>query len=235
MGVLVFLYEAPFWRPILSTIEHSKNLFRQIFLSFTLLCSLAALHVSAQSNTEQNAVKISGSTGINSAQPQRMGSFVVNDVNGNNVIDSGDLGLMLLNVDGTSADSSADESSDASDSPRSSFVGTGMQGLYGRNYLLAEDGSPADATHPAFYSVIDVYLKFGSALGTGSNGERVVNYFGQATTDASTYSVTKISKYDNSANLAFQHNNTSWLPAAGAAGGTGNNAWDSFLTVGART
>ena len=235
MGVLVFLYEALFWRPILSTIEHSKNLFRQIFLSFTLLCSLAALHVSAQPNPEQNAVKTSGSTGINSAQPQRMGSFVVNDVNGNNVIDSGDLGLMLLNVDGTSADSSADESSDASDSPRSSFVGTGMQGLYGRNYLLAEDGSPADATHPAFYSVIDVYMKFGSALGTGSNGERVVNYFGQATTDASTYSVTKISKYDNSANLAYQHSNTSWLPAAGAAGGTGNNTWDSFLTVGART
>ena len=234
MGVLVFSYEAPFWRPILSTIEHSKKLFRQIFLSFTLLCSLAALHVSAQPNPEQNAVKISGSTGINSAQPQRMGSFVVNDVNGNNVIDSGDLGLMLLNVDGTSADSSADESSDASDSPRSSFVGTGMQGLYGRNYLLAEDGSPADATHPAFYSVIDVYMKFGSALGTGSNGERVVNYFGQATTDASTYSVTKISKYDNSANLAYQHSNTSWLPAAGAAGGTGNNTWDSFLTVGAR-
>ena len=234
MGVLVFLYEAPFWRPILSTIEHSKNLFRQIFLSFTLLCSLAALHVSAQPNPEQNAVKISGSTGINSAQPQRMGSFVVNDVNGNNVIDSGDLGLMLLNVDGTSAYSSADESSDASDSPRSSFVGTGMQGLYGRNYLLAEDGSPADATHPAFYSVIDVYMKFGSALGTGSNGERVVNYFGQATTDASTYNVTKISKYDNSANLAYQHSNTSWLPAAGAAGGTGNNTWDSFLTVGAR-
>ena len=235
MGVLVFLYEAPFWRPILSTIEHSKNLFRQIFLSFTLLCSLAALHVSAQPSPEQTAVKISGSTGINSAQPQRMGSFVVNDVNGNNVIDSGDLGLMLLNVDGTSADSSADESSDASGSPRSSFVGTGVQGLYGRNYLLAADGSPADATHPAFYSVIDVYLKFGSALGTGSNGERVVNYFGQATTDTSTFGVTKISKYDNSANLAYQHNNTSWLPAAGAAGGTGNNTWDSFLTVGART
>ena len=235
MGVLVFSYEAPFWRPILSTIEHSKNLFRQIFLSFTLLCSLAALHVSAQPNPEQNAVKISGSTGINSAQPQRMGSFVVNDVNGNNVIDSGDLGLMLLNVDGTSADSSADESSDASGSPRSSFVGTGVQGLYGRNYLLAADGSPADATHPAFYSVIDVYLKFGSALGTGSNGERVVNFFGQATTDTSTFGVTKISKYDNSANLAYQHNNTSWLPAAGAAGGTGNNTWDSFLTVGART
>ena len=235
MGVLVFSYEAPFWRPILSTIEYSKNLFRQIFLSFTLLCSLAALHVSAQPSPEQTAVKISGSTGINSAQPQRMGSFVVNDVNGNNVIDSGDLGLMLLNVDGTSADSSADESSDASGSPRSSFVGTGVQGLYGRNYLLAADGSPADATHPAFYSVIDVYLKFGSALGTGSNGERVVNYFGQASTDTSTFGVTKISKYDNSANLAYQHNNTSWLPAAGAAGGTGNNTWDSFLTVGART
>ena len=109
----------------------------------------------------------------------------------------------------------------------------GAQGLYAKNYLLAADGSAATglgtSSSNAFYSVMDVYLKFNSAVGTGSNGERVVNFFGQATTDASTYGVTKSSKYENSAGLAFQHSNTSWLPASG------NNTWDSFLTVGART
>ena len=118
---------------------------------------------------------------------------------------------------------------------------SGAQGLYAKNYLLAADGSAAnnfdngDGTWGnAYYSVMDVYLKFNSASGTGSNGERVVNYFGQATTDASTYGVNKTSKYEVSNGLAFQHSNTSWLPASGAAGGTGNNTWDSFLTVGAR-
>ena len=113
----------------------------------------------------------------------------------------------------------------------------GAQGLYAKNYLLAADGSAQVISRDidgklvsnAFYSVMDVYLKFNSATGTGSNGERVVNFFGQATTDSSTYGVTKSSKYENSAGLAFQHNNTSWLPASG------NNTWDSFLTVGART
>ena len=118
---------------------------------------------------------------------------------------------------------------------------SGAQGLYAKNYLLAADGSAAnnfdngDGTWGnAYYSVMDVYLKFNSASGTGSNGERVVNYFGQATTDSSTYGVTKIAKYDVSNGLAYQHSNTSWLPATGASGGTGNNTWDSFLTVGAR-
>ena len=118
---------------------------------------------------------------------------------------------------------------------------SGAQGLYAKNYLLAADGSAAnnfdngDGTWGnAYYSVMDVYLKFNSASGTGSNGERVVNYFGQATTDASTYGVNKTAKYEVSNGLAFQHSNTSWLPASGAAGGTGNNSWDSFLTVGAR-
>ncbi len=104
---------------------------------------------------------------------------------------------------------------------------SGAQGLYAKNYIVTEGG--------VNYSVMDVYLKFNSASGTGSNGERVVNFFGQATTDASTYGVNKTAKYEVSNGLAYQHSNTSWLPAAGASGGTGNNTWDSFLTVGART
>ena len=103
---------------------------------------------------------------------------------------------------------------------------SGAQGLYAKNYIITEGGVD--------YSVMDVYLKFNSSSGTGSNGERVVNFFGQATTDASTYGVNKTAKYEVSNGLAFQHSNTSWLPASGAAGGTGNNTWDSFLTVGAR-
>ena len=103
---------------------------------------------------------------------------------------------------------------------------SGAQGLYAKNYIITEGGVD--------YSVMDVYLKFNSSSGTGSNGERVVNFFGQATTDASTYGVNKTAKYEVSNGLAFQHSNTSWLPASGAAGGTGNNSWDSFLTVGAR-
>ena len=107
---------------------------------------------------------------------------------------------------------------------------SGAQGLYAKNYIVTvvEGGAVVS------YSVMDVYLKFNSASGTGSNGERVVNFFGQATTDASTYGVNKTAKYEVSNGLAFQHSNTSWLPASGAAGGTGNNTWDSFLTVGAR-
>ncbi|MCE9620605.1 MAG: hypothetical protein K8R92_11960 [Planctomycetes bacterium] len=63
----------------------------------------------------------------------------------------------------------------------------------------------------------------------------MVNFFGQSTTDSATYGVNKISKYENNLGLPFQHSNISWLPGAGAHGGTGNNTWDSFLTVGART
>jgi hypothetical protein len=82
---------------------------------------------------------------------------------------------------------------------------------------------------------MDVYLKYNSALGTGSQGERIVSFFGQATTDASTYGVNKSAKYVNSANLNFQHSNGSWLPGASANGGAGNNTWDSFVGVGGRT
>ena len=100
---------------------------------------------------------------------------------------------------------------------------SGAQGLYAKNYIVTEGGIQ--------YSVMDVYLKFNSSSGTGSNGERVVNFFGQATTDAATYGVNKTAKYEVSNGLAFQHSNTSWLPAAGAAGGTGNKTWDSFFTI----
>ena len=110
----------------------------------------------------------------------------------------------------------------------------GMQGLYARNYLLAADGTAATGAN-AFYSVMDVYVKFNSAVGTGSAGERIVSFFGQATTSADTYGVNKSAKYENSAGLAFQHSNTSWLPGSTANGGAGNNTWDSFGTIGCRT
>ena len=115
---------------------------------------------------------------------------------------------------------------------------SGMQGLYARNYLLAADGTGqgiSGMNGPAVYSVIDVYVKFNSAVGTGSAGERIVSFFGQGTTDSSTYGVNKSSKYVNSANLAFQQSNLSWLPGASANGGAGNNTWDSFVGVGGRT
>ena len=115
----------------------------------------------------------------------------------------------------------------------------GMQGLYAKNYLLAADGSAATGvgtgSSNAYYSVMDVYVKFNSAVGVGSAGERIVSFFGQATTDASTYGVVKTSKYVNNAGLIFQHSNSSWLPGASANGGAGNNTWDSFVAVGGRT
>ena len=110
----------------------------------------------------------------------------------------------------------------------------GMQGLYAKNYLLAQDGSAASGSN-AYYSVMDVYVKFNSAVGLAGSGERIVSFFGQATTDAATYGVTKSTKYINSAGLAFQQSNASWLPSATANGGAGNNTWDSFVGVGGRT
>ncbi|MCE9619263.1 MAG: hypothetical protein K8R92_05090 [Planctomycetes bacterium] len=104
---------------------------------------------------------------------------------------------------------------------------SGAQGLYAHNYLVTDAGVQ--------YSVMDVFLKFNSASGTGTQGERMVNLYGQATTDASTFGVNKTSKFTNSLGLNFQHSNVSWLPGSGANGGTGNNTWDSFMTVGART
>ncbi len=114
----------------------------------------------------------------------------------------------------------------------------GMQGLYAKNYLLAADGSAATTGFggsTAYYSVMDVYVKYNSAVGIGSAGERIVSMFGQATTDSSTYGVNKSTKFENSANLAFQHSNGSWLPGASANGGAGNNTWDSFVGIGGRT
>ena len=124
---------------------------------------------------------------------------------------------------------------------------SGMQGLHAKNYLLAADGTAAQQVEyvhadgntywksNAAYSVMDVYVKFNSAVGVGSAGERIVSFFGQATTDAGTYGVDKSSKFVNSANLAFQQSNGSWLPGASANGGAGNNTWDSFVGVGGRT
>jgi len=119
----------------------------------------------------------------------------------------------------------------------------GLQGLYAKNYLLAADGSAAQQVlntstgywnTDAVYSVMDVYVKFNTSNGTGSSGERIVSCFGVTTTSASTYGVDQKAKYLNSAGLAFQHSNTGWLPGTTAGGGTGNNSWDSFVTLGCR-
>ena len=102
----------------------------------------------------------------------------------------------------------------------------GLQGLYAKNYIVEASGTS--------YSVMDVYIKFNSATGTGSSGERLVSVFGQTTTSANTYGVDQKAKYLNSAGLAFQHSNTGWMPGTTAGGGTGNNSWDSFTTLGCR-
>ena len=109
----------------------------------------------------------------------------------------------------------------------------GLQGLYAKNYLLASDGSAASGSN-AYYSVMDVYVKFNTSNGTGSAGERIVSCFGVTTTSSSTYGVDQKAKYVNSAGLAFQHSNTGWMPGSTAGGGTGNNSWDSFVTIGCR-
>ena len=102
----------------------------------------------------------------------------------------------------------------------------GLQGLYAKNYIVDAGGTS--------YSVMDVYVKFNSASGTGSSGERLVSVFGQTTTSANTYGVDQKAKYLNTSGLAFQHSNTGWMPGTTAGGGTGNNSWDSFVTIGCR-
>ena len=102
----------------------------------------------------------------------------------------------------------------------------GLQGLYAKNYIVDAGGTS--------YSVMDVYVKFNSASGTGSFGERLVSVFGQTTTSANTYGVDQKAKYLNTSGLAFQHSNTGWMPGTTAGGGTGNNSWDSFVTIGCR-
>ena len=103
----------------------------------------------------------------------------------------------------------------------------GLQGLYAKNYIVEAGGTS--------YSVMDVYVKFNTSNGTGSAGERIVSCFGVTTTSSSTYGVDQKAKYVNSAGLAFQHSNTGWTPGSTAGGGTGNNSWDSFVTLGCRT
>ena len=102
----------------------------------------------------------------------------------------------------------------------------GLQGLYAKNYIVEAGGTS--------YSVMDVYVKFNTSNGTGSAGERIVSCFGVTTTSSSTYGVDQKAKYVNSAGLAFQHSNTGWMPGSTAGGGTGNNSWDSFVTIGCR-
>ena len=102
----------------------------------------------------------------------------------------------------------------------------GLQGLYAKNYIVEAGGTS--------YSVMDVYVKFNTSNGTGTAGERIVSVFGVTTTSASTFGVDQKAKYLNSAGLAFQHSNTGWTPGTTAGGGTGNNSWDSFVTLGCR-
>ena len=206
-------------QPFASSIAPTSNSIAQ-----TIFRSSMTAIASQQSAGAFQARVFTGNSGATSNNSQ---TLQVTDTDGSGAIDGGDLGLMLLNM-GASADDIAVDSQIDSGNESSSLVASvaGAQGLYAKNYIVTEGGVD--------YSVMDVYLKFNSAVGVGSAGERVVNFFGQATTDASTYGVTKIAKYENNAAIAFQHSNTSWLPAAGAAGGTGNNTWDSFLTVGAR-
>ena len=178
-------------------------------------------------------------TGKNSDRSEML---QVTDMDGTGNIDSGDISLLLLNMSGEATDAPNTTTIDIADTTNqtSSLTSSvsGIQGLYARNYLLAADGSAATgvgtANCNAFYSVMDVYVKYNSAVGTGSSGERIVSFFGNATTDSATYGVIKSTKFVNSANLTFQHSNGSWLPGASANGGAGNNTWDSFVAVGGR-
>ena len=165
-----------------------------------------------------------------SASTAKRFSSQITDVNRDRQIDSADLGIMLLGLDGVTTGNAPVVGAN----PYAALTSTGVQGFFARNYVLTESGEPANA-QDAFYSVMDVYVQWGSAAGTGTAGERLVNFYGQATTDTATHGVSKISKYQNNLGLPFQHSNSSWLPAAGANGGTGNNTWDSFLTIGCRT
>ena len=178
-------------------------------------------------------------TGKNSDRSEML---QVTDMDGNGAIDSGDISLLLLNMSGEATDVPNATAIDIADTTNqtSSLTSSvaGLQGLYAKNYLLAADGTAATGVNTAncnaFYSVMDVYVKYNSAVGTGSAGERIVSFFGAATTDSATYGVVKSSKFVNSANLTFQHSNGSWLPGASANGGAGNNTWDSFVAVGGR-
>ncbi|NBV63970.1 MAG: hypothetical protein EBR71_05770, partial [Planctomycetes bacterium] len=137
----------------------------------------------------------------------------ISDLNHDGVIDGADMGLFLLGEEAP-----MDELVSELPLPQSQFVAAGARGLFGNGYIVDVSGTK--------YSVIDVYIKWGSAVGTGTAGERVVAVFGQSTTDTATGGVDKTARYENSASLPFQHLNTSWLPG----NANGNSTWDSFLT-----
>jgi len=98
-----------------------------------------------------------------------------------------------------------------------------MTGVTSTNYSVT-DGARR-------YSVMDVYVDFTGAY------DKLVNFYG--TTGSTSVVMASINgvSYNgpsivagNGAGFA-QAAGTSWMPAAGAAG----NAWDSFVTIGART
>jgi hypothetical protein len=98
-----------------------------------------------------------------------------------------------------------------------------MTGVTSTNYSVT-DGARR-------YSVMDVYVDFTGAY------DKLVNFYG--TTGSTSVVMASINgvSYNgpsivagNGAGFA-QASGTSWMPAAGAAG----NAWDSFVTIGART
>jgi hypothetical protein len=219
-----------------------KIQFRNTFCSFAMLCLLAAVQVVASSSSQQktNSTNL-GATKNTSAQlsvskvptkipvdlePQQMGSYSVGDVDGNGIIDAADWGLLLVGLGNNQSDISTTDNGQSSTPALAAVTTFGMQGLHAKNYLVT-DGATT-------YSVMDVYVRYGSAVGTGTTGERIVSVFGQATTDTASGNVSKLAKYVNDQSLAFQHSNISWMPAAGTNGGTGNTTWDSFVTLGCR-
>jgi hypothetical protein len=237
------------FQPSRATSGHTRNKFIHYAAtgSLTLATSFAiaaappfAGHAKlAHSQDATTPFQIRVFTGKNSDRSEML---QVTDMDGNGAIDSGDISLLLLDMASEATDALNTTTINNADTTNqnSSLTSSvsGIQGLYARNYLLASDGSLANginnANCNAFYSVMDIYVKYNSAVGTGSAGERIVSFFGNATTDASTYGVIKSTKFVNSANLDFQHSNGSWLPGSSANGGVGNNTWDSFVTVGCR-
>ncbi len=98
-----------------------------------------------------------------------------------------------------------------------------MTGVTSTNYSVT-DGARR-------YSVMDVYVDFTGAY------DKLVNFYG--TTSSTSMVVTSINGVPNNGSSLVAGNGagfaqaagTSWMPASGAAG----NAWDSFVTIGART
>jgi hypothetical protein len=98
-----------------------------------------------------------------------------------------------------------------------------MTGVTSTNYSVT-DGARR-------YSVMDVYVDFTGAY------DKLVNFYG--TTSSTSMVVTSINGVPNNGSSLVAGNGagfaqaagTSWMPASAAAG----NAWDSFVTIGART